>query len=63
VSILAGDSDLCVSEKDNAERLHQALPGSRLIVLSKTGHEIPFTRSPAVVEEIERIQKLSRIRA
>ena len=63
VSILAGDSDLCVSEKDNAERLHQALPKSHLVVLPKTGHQIPFTRSQAVVEEIERVQKLSRAKA
>jgi pimeloyl-ACP methyl ester carboxylesterase len=63
VSILAGDSDLCVSEKDNAERLHQALPKSHLVVLPKTGHEIPFTRSQAVVDEIERVQSLSRVRA
>jgi pimeloyl-ACP methyl ester carboxylesterase len=62
VSILAGDSDLCVSKKDNAERLHQALPKSNLIVLLKTGHEIPFTRSQSVVEEIERVQRLSRTR-
>jgi len=62
VSILAGDSDLCVSEKDNAERLHQALPKSHLIVLTKTGHEIPLTRSQAVVDEIERVQRLSRVR-
>jgi pimeloyl-ACP methyl ester carboxylesterase len=62
VSILAGDSDLCVSEKDNAERLHLALPKSNLIVLTKTGHEIPFTRSQAVVDEIERVQRLSRVR-
>ena len=62
VSILTGDSDLIVSEKDNAERLHQALPKSHLIVLPKTGHEIPFTRSQAVVEEIERVQRLSRVR-
>jgi pimeloyl-ACP methyl ester carboxylesterase len=62
VSILAGDSDLCVSEKDNAERLHLALPKSHLIVLPKTGHEIPITRSQAVVEEIERVQRLSRVR-
>jgi pimeloyl-ACP methyl ester carboxylesterase len=62
VSILAGDSDLIVSEKDNAERLHQALPKSHLIVLPKTGHEIPFTRSQAVVDEIERVQRLSRVR-
>jgi pimeloyl-ACP methyl ester carboxylesterase len=62
VSILAGDSDLCVSEKENAERLHQALPKSHLVVLLKTGHEIPFTRSRAVVDEIERVQRLSRVR-
>jgi pimeloyl-ACP methyl ester carboxylesterase len=63
VSILAGDSDLIVPEKDNAERLHQALPKSHLIVLPKTGHEIPFTRPRAVVDEIERVQKLTRVRA
>ena len=63
VSILAGDSDLIVSEKDNAERLHQALPKSHLVVLPKTGHQIPFTRSQAVVDEIERVQKLSRVKS
>lgn len=62
VSILAGDSDLIVSEKENAARLHQALPKSHLIVLPKTGHEIPFTQSQAVVDEIERVQRLSRVR-
>jgi pimeloyl-ACP methyl ester carboxylesterase len=62
VSILAGDSDLIVSEKENAERLHQALPKSNLIVLPKTGHQIPFTQSQAVVDEIERVQRLSRAR-
>jgi pimeloyl-ACP methyl ester carboxylesterase len=62
VSILAGDSDLIVSEKENAERLHQTLPKSHLVVLSKTGHQIPFTRSQAVIDEIERVQRLSRVR-
>jgi pimeloyl-ACP methyl ester carboxylesterase len=62
VSILAGDSDLIVSEKENAARLHQALPKSQLSVLPKTGHQIPFTRSQAVVHEIERVQRLSRLR-
>jgi pimeloyl-ACP methyl ester carboxylesterase len=62
VSILAGDSDLIVSEKENAERLHQALPKSHLIVLPKTGHQIPFTRSQVVLDEIERVQRLSRVR-
>jgi len=63
VSILAGDSDLIDPEKDNAERLHQAQPKSRLVLLPKTGHQIPFTRPQAVVDEIERVQRLSRVRA
>src|SRR5258706_90781 len=63
VSILTGDSDLIVPEKDNAERLHQALPKSHLIILPKTGHEIPFTHPRAVIDEIERVQRLSRVRA
>ena len=61
VSILAGDSDLIVSEKENAERLHQALPKSHLIVLRKTGHQIPFTRAQAVLDEIERVQRSPRL--
>ena len=62
VSILTGDSDLIVSEKDQAERLHQALPKSHLVVLPKTGHQIPFTRPQAVVDEIERVLRLTRVR-
>jgi len=62
VSILAGDSDLIVSEKGQAARLHKALPKSQLVVLPKTGHQIPFTRPQAVVDEIERVQRLSRVR-
>lgn len=63
LSILAGDSDLIVSEKDQAARLHQALPRSHLVVLPKTGHQIPFTHPQAVVDEIERVQRLSRVRS
>jgi pimeloyl-ACP methyl ester carboxylesterase len=59
LSILAGDSDLVVSGKENAVRLHDELPKSRLIVLPRTGHEIPYTRPKAVVSEIERLQRLS----
>jgi pimeloyl-ACP methyl ester carboxylesterase len=62
VSILTGDSDLIVSGKENAERLHAELPKSNLIVLSKTGHELPVNRSQAVVDEIEKVQRLSRNR-
>jgi len=53
LSILAGDSDLIVSGKDNAVRLHDELPSSRLVVLPRTGHEIPYTRPKPVVNEIE----------
>jgi len=62
VSIVAGDSDLIVSEKEQAARLHQALPRSHLVVLPKTGHQIPFTHPQAVIDEIERVQRLSRVR-
>jgi pimeloyl-ACP methyl ester carboxylesterase len=62
VAILAGDSDLIVSEKEQAELLHKALPKSNLTVLPKTGHQIPYTRPQAVLDEIERVQRLSRDR-
>jgi pimeloyl-ACP methyl ester carboxylesterase len=63
VSILAGDSDLIVSEKEQAARLRQALPKSHLVVLPRTGHQIPFTRPQAVIDEIERVQRLSMVRS
>ena len=62
VSIVTGDADLIVSEKENADRLHEVLPKSRLIVLPKTGHQIPFTHPQSVIDEIERVQRLARAR-
>jgi len=53
--IVTGDSDLIVPAKENAYRLHEALPQSELIVLPKTGHQIIFTRPEAVVEAIDRV--------
>ena len=55
VAILTGDSDLIVPAKENAHRLHETLPHSELIILEKTGHQIPFTRPEAVVEAIDRV--------
>ena len=55
VAIVTGDSDLIVPAKENAHRLHEAVPHSELIVLDKTGHQIPFTRPEAVVEAIDRV--------
>ena len=59
LSILAGDSDLIVSGKENAVRLHEAVPQARLVVLPRTGHQIPLTRPRSVVREIERLLRLS----
>ena len=62
LSILAGDLDLIVPGKENALRLHEAMPQSRLVVLPRTGHQIPLTRPQSVVREIERLLRLSTTR-
>src|SRR5712692_5878458 len=54
-AIVTGDSDLIVPAKENAHRMSEALPGSELIVLEKTGHQIPFTRPEAVVDAIDHV--------
>jgi pimeloyl-ACP methyl ester carboxylesterase len=59
VVIITGDSDLIVPAKENAHRLHESLPGSRLRVLVATGHQIPFTRAEAVVEAVNAIASSS----
>jgi pimeloyl-ACP methyl ester carboxylesterase len=58
VAIVTGDSDQIVPAKENAHRLHEALPKSHLIVLPDTGHQIPFTRPEAVVEAIDSVAQL-----
>jgi pimeloyl-ACP methyl ester carboxylesterase len=55
VVIVTGDSDLIVPARENAHRLYEALPHAELIVLEKTGHQIPFTRPDAVVDAIDRV--------
>jgi pimeloyl-ACP methyl ester carboxylesterase len=55
VVILTGDSDLIVPAQENAHRLYRALPHAELVVLEKTGHQIPFTRPGAVVDAIDRV--------
>ena len=55
VSIVTGDSDLIVPAAENAHRLYKALPHSELVVLEKTGHQIPFTRPNAVVAAIDQV--------
>ena len=55
VSIVAGDSDQIVPVEEHSRRLHEALPGSELLVLPRTGHQIPFTYPDAVVGAINRV--------
>jgi pimeloyl-ACP methyl ester carboxylesterase len=55
VAIVTGDSDLIVPAEENAHRLYEALPHAELIVLEKTGHQIPFTRPDAVIDAIDRV--------
>ena len=55
VVIVTGDSDQIVPAKENAHRLYEALPHAELIVLEKTGHQIPFTRPEAVADAIDRV--------
>lgn len=60
VVIVTGDSDLVVNPKGNAERLHQTIPGSQLLRLFETGHQLPQTQPASVIEAIERISSKSR---
>jgi pimeloyl-ACP methyl ester carboxylesterase len=55
LAIVTGDSDLIVPAGENAFRLKEILPKSNLIVLPKTGHQIPFTRPQAVMDAIDHV--------
>ena len=55
VVIVTGDSDLIVPAKENAHRLYETLPHAEIVVLEKTGHQIPFTCPDAVVDAIDRV--------
>jgi pimeloyl-ACP methyl ester carboxylesterase len=59
VIILTGVADQIVKPQEQAERLHAAIPGSRLIALPDTGHQIPQLRPEAVREAIELANSLA----
>ena len=48
VVIVAGNEDRIVSPKENAYRLQTVIPGSQLIELKNTGHEIPQTHPESI---------------
>jgi len=55
VAIVTGDQDKMVSPKDNAYRLRKAIPGSHLIELKNTGHEIPQTEPKSIASALRLI--------
>ena len=59
IAIVTGDSDMIVPLAENSRRLHVELPHSEMVVLEKTGHQIPITRPEAVVEAIDRVRILA----
>src|SRR5437868_12619301 len=59
ISIVTGDSDLIVPVDENAHRLYDVLPHSKLTILDRTGHQIPFTRPDAVIEAIDSLAAMT----
>jgi pimeloyl-ACP methyl ester carboxylesterase len=53
VTIVAGTGDKMVDPTDQAERLHEALPGSRLLLIEGSGHMVHYTATDAVAAAIE----------
>ena len=53
VTIVTADSDLLVRPEKHAYPLHEAIAGSRLVVLSEAGHDVQHTRAGAVLDAIQ----------
>jgi pimeloyl-ACP methyl ester carboxylesterase len=54
VTIVAGSGDKMVDPDHQAERLHEALPGSKLLLVEGSGHMVHYTATEEVAEAIER---------
>jgi pimeloyl-ACP methyl ester carboxylesterase len=52
---VAGDADRAVTMEAHSGRLHEALPGSRLVVLPGAGHMVHHASPATVAEEVERL--------
>jgi pimeloyl-ACP methyl ester carboxylesterase len=57
VVIITGDQDKIVSPKENAYRLQSVIPGSQLIELKNTGHEIPQTHPESIYSALTLISQ------
>jgi pimeloyl-ACP methyl ester carboxylesterase len=54
VTIVAGSGDKMVDPEDQAERLHEALPGSTLLLVEGSGHMVHYTATEEVAAAIEK---------
>ena len=57
VTIVAGAGDRMVDPEDQAERLHDALPGSKLLLVEGSGHMVHYTATEEVAAAIEAASK------
>ena len=57
VTIVAGAGDRMVDPADQAERLHDALPGSRLVLIEGSGHMVHYTATDRVAAAIEEARR------
>ena len=57
VVVVTGDQDKIVSANENAYRLHTVVPGSQLIELKDTGHEIPQTHPESIYAALSLISQ------
>ena len=51
-TIVAGERDRVLHPQEHAFPLHQAIAGSVLVTLPRTGHELPMTRPDAVADAV-----------
>jgi pimeloyl-ACP methyl ester carboxylesterase len=57
IVIVTGDQDKILSANENAYRLHRVVPGSQLIELKETGHEIPQTHPESIYSALSLISQ------
>ncbi len=57
VAVVVGDADRGLAE---SRRLAAAIPGATLIVLPRTGHELPRTRAQAIVDAVRLVTSAAR---
>lgn len=52
LTIIAGESDAVVDVEDHSKRLHEVLPGSRLVVVPSVGHMVHYVAQHQIAEAV-----------